>query len=47
MDAARKKDVEARYRTFRREQQASTVRLVVIVMGVLAAAVWWMAENLR
>jgi hypothetical protein len=40
-------DVETRYRTFRREQRASTMRLVLIVMGILAASVWWMAENLR
>lgn len=47
MDAAHRKDVETRARKFLREQRASTVRLVVIVTGILAAAIWWLATNLR
>jgi len=40
-------DVETRYRTLRRQQRASTIRLVLLVVGITAAAIWWMAENLR
>jgi hypothetical protein len=47
MDMKHRLDAVARYRTIRREQRASTVRLVLIVMGILAASVWWLATNLR
>jgi hypothetical protein len=47
MDAAHRKQVETRYRTFRREQRTSTVRLMVMVVGILAVSIWWLATNLR
>jgi hypothetical protein len=46
MNARPRQDGETRYRTLRRQQRASTLRLVLIVVGITAASIWWLWMNL-
>jgi hypothetical protein len=45
MDARNRPDGETRYRTLRRQQRTSTLRLVVLVVGITAASIWWLWMN--
>jgi hypothetical protein len=46
MTARTRQEVETRYRTLRRQQRGSTLRLVVLVVGITAASIWWLWMNL-
>jgi hypothetical protein len=45
MTARHRHEAETHYRTLRRRQRASTLRLVVLVVGITAASIWWLWMN--